>query len=194
MKANILTRKDDFAGAAAILEKARSREPRNTTVLDNLGYALFKLRRFEDAAASYGRSIELDPEDVAAFEGRANCLAELGRFDEADKDMSRVVAGRPTADSYSNRGAVRSRAGRHDDAMADYREALRVVRAGGRFAFVDYFYSAKLYGSPAEFEGYLSGLELSHFELRPLREMMALPLLLRHPRILGRVGIVYGRK
>jgi ubiquinone/menaquinone biosynthesis C-methylase UbiE len=74
------------------------------------------------------------------------------------------------------------------------REALRVVKKGGRFAFVDYFYAAKLYGTVAEFENYLRDLHLSHFELRPLREVMALPLLLRHPRILGQVGIVYGWK
>lgn len=74
------------------------------------------------------------------------------------------------------------------------REALRVVKGRGRFAFVDYFYNAKLYGTAAEFENYLQGLKLSHFEMKPLREMIELPLLLRHPKILGQVGIVYGRK
>ena len=74
------------------------------------------------------------------------------------------------------------------------REALRVVKAGGRFAFVDYFYNAKLYGTAAEFENYLRSLNLSHFEIKPLREMIELPLLLRHPKILGQVGIVYGSK
>jgi eukaryotic-like serine/threonine-protein kinase len=126
VKGNILTRKGDFAGAAAVLEKAHARDPRQATVLDNLGYALFQLKRFKEAASTYGRAAELDPEDWDAFEGRALSLMELGRFDEAEKDMGRVVAGRPTADSYSNRGAVRSRAGRYDDAMADFREALRL--------------------------------------------------------------------
>ncbi len=72
------------------------------------------------------------------------------------------------------------------------REALRVVKSGGRFAFVDYFYNARLYGTPAEFEQYLRGLHLSHVEIKPLGEMIALPLLLRHPKILGQVGIIYG--
>ncbi|HKA20233.1 MAG TPA: class I SAM-dependent methyltransferase [Blastocatellia bacterium] len=74
------------------------------------------------------------------------------------------------------------------------REALRVVKDGGRFAFVDYFYNAKHYGTAAEFENYLRSLNLPHFEIKPLREMIELPLLLRHPKILGQVGIVYGRK
>ena len=74
------------------------------------------------------------------------------------------------------------------------REALRVVKGGGRFAFVDYFYTAKLYGTAAEFENSLRRLNLAHVEMKPLREMIELPLLLRHPKILGQVGIVYGRK
>lgn len=73
-------------------------------------------------------------------------------------------------------------------------EALRVVNGGGRFAFVDYFYNAKLYGTPTEFESYLRDLKLAHVAIKPLREMIELPLLLRHPKILGQVGIVYGRK
>jgi SAM-dependent methyltransferase len=74
------------------------------------------------------------------------------------------------------------------------REALRVVKPGGRFAFVDYFYTAKLYGTAAAFENFLRSLELSHFEMKPLGEVIELPFLLRHPKILGQVGIIYGRK
>ena len=74
------------------------------------------------------------------------------------------------------------------------REALRVVKPGGAFAFVDYFYEMKHYGKDAEFESFLRDLKLSQFECRPLRDGMAIPLLLRHPKILGRAGILHGRK
>jgi SAM-dependent methyltransferase len=74
------------------------------------------------------------------------------------------------------------------------REALRVVKPGGRFAFVDYFYDAKFYGKASEFEEYLKGLNLSQFEFKPLQAMMVIPIPLRHPKILGKVGIIYGRK
>lgn len=74
------------------------------------------------------------------------------------------------------------------------REALRVVKPGGVFAFVDYFYEEKYYGKAAGFENYLRELHLAQFDSQPLRQMIAIPLLLRHPRILGRVGIIYGRK
>ncbi len=74
------------------------------------------------------------------------------------------------------------------------REALRVVAKGGRFAFVDYFLDRKYYGEPQDFENYLRGLNLARFEFRALRDVMRVPLLLWHPRILGRVAIIYGRK
>jgi ubiquinone/menaquinone biosynthesis C-methylase UbiE len=74
------------------------------------------------------------------------------------------------------------------------REAIRVVKAGGRFAFVDYFYDAKYYGKAAEFAEYLKGLNISQFEYKPLRNMMVIPTLFSHPKIFGKVGIIYGRK
>ena len=80
------------------------------------------------------------------------------------------------------------------DKRAVVREALRVVKPGGTFAFVDYFYAKKYYGKAAEFESYLRDLKLSQLEYKPLRDMLPLPVLLRHPKILGKVGIIYGRK
>jgi SAM-dependent methyltransferase len=80
------------------------------------------------------------------------------------------------------------------DKRAVVQEALRVVKPGGAFAFVDYFYDAKYYGKASEFEGYLRGLKLSQFEYKPLQDVMAIPMLLSHPKILGRVGIICGRK
>ena len=80
------------------------------------------------------------------------------------------------------------------DKRAVVREALRVVKPGGTFAFVDYFYAEKYYGKASEFESHLRDQKLSQFEYKPLRDMLLLPILLRHPKIFGRVGIIYGRK
>ncbi len=73
-------------------------------------------------------------------------------------------------------------------------EALRIIKPGGRFAFIDYFYDTKFYGKPSDFETYLINMKLSQLEYRPLKELIPLPFLLRHPRILGKVGIIYGKK
>lgn len=73
-------------------------------------------------------------------------------------------------------------------------EALRVVKPAGRFVFVDYFYDSKRYGNPSHFESFLKSIKLSQFEYKPIKELIALPFLLRHPRIFGKVGIIYGKK
>ena len=74
------------------------------------------------------------------------------------------------------------------------REALRLLKAGGSFAFIDYFYDTHFYGDTAEFELLLMSLKFQKVDLKPLHEVLAFPRLLRHPRALGRVGIVYGKK
>jgi SAM-dependent methyltransferase len=74
------------------------------------------------------------------------------------------------------------------------REALRVLKPGGRFAFIDYFYEPRYYDEASEFEMKLWSLKLASVEFKPLDEILAYPKLLRHPRALGRVGIVFGQK
>ena len=74
------------------------------------------------------------------------------------------------------------------------REALRLLKPGGSFAFIDYFYEQRYYGDTAQFELLLMSLNLKKVELKPLREVMVFPRLLRHPRALGKMGIVYGKK
>lgn len=73
-------------------------------------------------------------------------------------------------------------------------EALRVVKPGGAFAFVDYFYDEQYYGKPSALKEQLTSLQLAKFECRPIREMIEVPLPLQHPRAFGKVGIIYGRK
>ncbi|MFH1524600.1 MAG: class I SAM-dependent methyltransferase [Chloroflexota bacterium] len=74
------------------------------------------------------------------------------------------------------------------------REALRILKPGGNFAFIDYFYNSHYYGESAEFQIFLWSLGLSKVEFKPLGEMLEYPRLLRHSKALGRVGIVYGVK
>jgi hypothetical protein len=74
------------------------------------------------------------------------------------------------------------------------KEALRVLKPGAAFAFVDYFYEPGYYGPTTEFEALLNNLGLSRVRLTPLASVLPVPLLLRHPKALGKVGIIFGQK
>jgi SAM-dependent methyltransferase len=73
-------------------------------------------------------------------------------------------------------------------------EALRLVKPGGSFAFIDYFYEEHYYGDTPDFELLLESLKLRNVELKRLQDVLFFPGLLRHPRALGKIGIVYGKK
>jgi len=73
-------------------------------------------------------------------------------------------------------------------------EALRLVSAGGNFAFIDYFFEEKYYGETDEFKVFLSSLGLKQATLLPLREVIQMPKLLLHPKVFGRVGLLYGER
>ena len=74
------------------------------------------------------------------------------------------------------------------------REALRVVKPGGNFVFIDQFYDESYYSDTEEFEVMLRGLKLTQITLKPLNEVLAFPKLLRHSKALGKTGIIFGKK
>lgn len=74
------------------------------------------------------------------------------------------------------------------------KEALRVVKPGGSFSFIDYFFDKKFYGAESELEQFLRSLSLENFECKHLHDVIPLPVMLRHPKILGKVGIIFGKK
>lgn len=84
------------------------------------------------------------------------------------------------------------------DAVSDKRivvaEALRTLKRGGAFVFVDYFYQPKIYGPTSDFTGYVRTLIQGDVALDPMGDIVPLSRLLRHPRVLGKVGMLHGTK
>jgi hypothetical protein len=46
------------------------------------------------------------------------------------------------------------------------------VKPDGAFAFIDYFYNAKYFGSKADFESLLRELNLAHFDYKSLQSLI----------------------
>ena len=75
------------------------------------------------------------------------------------------------------------------------REALRVVKKGGCFAFQDLFPKKQLYGNMEEFVAQLraEGITEIHY-IANVEQMVLIPTYMRAPWMMAEIGIIYGRK
>ena len=71
----------DFAGGAAILEKAVSADPRNRTAWRYLGFADLKLKKYPEARAAYAKLLALAPDMPQALYNTAVSYALEGNPD-----------------------------------------------------------------------------------------------------------------
>lgn len=74
------------------------------------------------------------------------------------------------------------------------REALRVIRKGGAFAFQDMFLDKALYGDIDTLLSTIRSWGVEEVQLVDTGKTLNLPQLLLHPRVLGKAGLIYGRK
>ncbi len=74
------------------------------------------------------------------------------------------------------------------------REALRVVRPGGKFAFQDLFLAEALYGKSDELLALVKSWGIRKVELIKTCDEPFIPTLLKLPFMVGRIGILYGEK
>jgi len=74
------------------------------------------------------------------------------------------------------------------------REALRVVRKGGKFAFQDLFLEKRIYGDVSELLDDIRGWGIQHVEFVDTGHSEFIPKPLRPRFMLGAIGIIYGTK
>lgn len=100
----------------------------------------FRGQRFTAAAAAYRRAIQADPDSAEARLRHGRVLIDLGRREEAQRDLDWVIAHVPGGDLHSLaclfRGLVEAESERWPAAVALYREALRTGPPGARTATV----------------------------------------------------------
>ncbi len=74
------------------------------------------------------------------------------------------------------------------------REALRVVKKGGKFAFQDEFLVKKIYGNPDELLATIKSWDISKVELIITCDAQFIPRALKLPLFLGTIAIIAGEK
>ncbi len=102
-------------------------EPHQIQPYVGLGYLHYSKERFQEAWEVYTRALKALPDEPTLLEALGASLVGLARLEEAEAVMDRVTALRGDAESFSNRGAVRSQRGQAARAMEDFERALALA-------------------------------------------------------------------
>jgi len=91
----------------------------------NRGNVLKKLKRPDEALASYDRAAELRPDDPLILNSRGAVLRELNRFADALADFDAAIGLKPDfTEAFNNRGNTLKDLERYTEALADYDRAI----------------------------------------------------------------------
>ena len=94
---------------------------------------------YEEAIEQFDAALMLEPNHRGALQGRATAFLQLERFDEAEDEFSYLIeflestlesddlTGRGVLFSaYANRGTIKDRQGRYQEALDDYVAAIKI--------------------------------------------------------------------
>ena len=84
--------------ALGMIEKAVRLRPDDGYIVDSLGWAYFKLGRFDDAVAQLERAVELKANDTVINDHLGDAYWRAGRTLEAKYQWSEAVTGKPSVD------------------------------------------------------------------------------------------------
>jgi serine/threonine protein kinase/Flp pilus assembly protein TadD len=119
------------ADAVAFYRPALVKRPRASAVWNNLGLALKRLKRRDEAAAAFRSAIEIDPRGVTAYANLGLILQDEGRHEAAVALLRKTIELDPGAAApYSALGMALNSLGRRDEASAAFRRAIELNPCG----------------------------------------------------------------
>ncbi|WP_269530898.1 protein kinase [Chitinimonas sp. BJYL2] len=101
-----LMQQSRFSEAEASIKSAMQRHPRERLLVDLLGSLYYKQARYQEAEATFRRSIVLEADAVFAYANLNATLLRLNRPDEALQVLQQGLRIRPAGVLYSNLGTV----------------------------------------------------------------------------------------
>jgi protein O-mannosyl-transferase len=120
-------RNKDYRSDLAIWEDTENKAPGNERAHNNLGVALTKCGRFEEAIVHYQKALELKRDNPETHNNFGVTLADCGQLDEAIAHYRKSLEIKPDyAQAHNNLGAALAKNGRVDEAMAEYQKALEL--------------------------------------------------------------------
>jgi tetratricopeptide (TPR) repeat protein len=115
------------ADAVHASQQAAKLLPDDVEAQTNLGNALLRSARFDEATAAYDRALELSPRSPEVCNNLGNALRALGKPAEAVARYRQAIAEKPDfAEAHSNLGNALRGAGKLEESAASYRRALDI--------------------------------------------------------------------
>jgi tetratricopeptide (TPR) repeat protein len=88
-------KRNDFAGAVSYAQQAANSAPQNAELWFLLGYAARLDEKYPLSIDAFDRGLKLQPNSVRGLAGLAQTYAKMGRTQEAEKLLQKVVAANP---------------------------------------------------------------------------------------------------
>ena len=102
----------------------------------NLGIALFKKGRIDEAIGQYREALRLEPDYAEAHYNLGAALGAKGQTDDAAIQFQEAIQIQPDyAEAHSNLGTALSRAGRINEAIVQFQQAIRLQPDNAEFHY-----------------------------------------------------------
>ncbi len=116
-----------WESSISLLQYTLSVTTNNPLVDNNLGVALDRQGKAQEATAHFAEALRWDPNYVDAYKNLGAALARQGRVQEALVNYEKVLKIRPDdAEVHYRMGFLMARQGKEEESLQQYREALRI--------------------------------------------------------------------
>ena len=161
--------------------------PRAWNAHYNLGYALYKQGRYEEALEAARVAVEQAPDSFKAHANLGAVLSELGRFEEAENHLRRALALNPQDVDLSQQlvaklAEVLMRQGRYEKAIDVFAQAVALNPASSQAAELHFLMglAAEENGQPETAGYYMRAFELDPHHTKAIRRLAHLRLEQQH--------------
>jgi tetratricopeptide (TPR) repeat protein len=104
--------------------KALALTPNSWSTYSSMGLMLFAAARYDEAIAAFQKVTELQPDNNFGFQQLGTVYQRVGKADLALENYAKAIAIRPSAQAYSNTGALHHSRGEFVSAVAAYQQAI----------------------------------------------------------------------
>jgi tetratricopeptide (TPR) repeat protein len=110
-----------------LYQETLKKNPQCWMAQNDLGIAMVRIGRFEEAIENFRRVLQINPDYVEVHNNLGNALMQIGRSQEAIEQIQQVLSLKPDYPAaHYNMGKILSDMGRVQESLEHYQEAIRL--------------------------------------------------------------------